>query len=191
MKRKIESLFTFLLSFGFVALFVVLIGWVINGGLNEFTVTYNDTTYTQSTENISIIQSGTFTVDYKDKDTDDIKVKLTAVELYEDFYFQSEGKTYSWNANVVRSKIENFTDFVDITIDNVNNTVTIKGSLTEALKKAGNTDDITLLSTLPNEDMFNLEITSGNTTINIGCCIQSPVSQIVLQDNLQISAQVG
>ena len=186
MKSKIQSFFTFLLLLGFVALCVSLIAWVINGGLNEFTVTYNDTTYTQSTENISIVQSGTFTVNYKDKDTDDIKVKLTAVELYEDFYFQSEGKTYSWNVNVARSKIGNFTECVDITIDNVNNTVTVKGSITEALKKAGNTDDIMLLSTLPNEDMFNLEITSGNTTINIGCRIQSPVSQIVLQDNLQI-----
>lgn len=187
MKSKISRIFTFLGSLMLIALLFSFISWFLNGGLNTFSVGYDDTIFTKDTENVSIIESGTFTVHYKDEDTNDIKAKLIAVELYEDFYFQADGITYSWNANVVRSKIQNFTDFVEITIDQEKNTVTVTGSLLSALQKAGNTEDIVLLSTLPNEDMFRLSIESGDTVIEIGCRIQSSVLGIIMRDNLQIS----
>lgn len=190
MKRKSNILSNVLPIFisclfvlGIIAGLVAVLKKFADGGFNDFTVTYEDTVYTQDIDGIAIDGEGVFTITYKETDTDDIKVKLLAVELYEDFYFQSEDKKYSWNANVARSKIQNFTECFDITIDNKNNTVTVKGSLTDALKKAGNTDDITLISTLPNEDMFSLEITSGDTTIYIGCIIRSSVAGIELSQS--------
>ena len=190
MKRKsnifsnvLPVLISCFLVFGLIAGVVAILKKFADGGFNEFTVTYEDTVYTQDTKGIAIDGAGTFTVTYKETDTDDIKVKLLAVELYEDFYFQSEDKKYSWNTNVVRSKIQNFTEYFDISIDNKNNTVMVKGSLIEALKKAGNTDDIALLSTLPSEDMFSLEITSGNTTIRIGCTLFLAVEAIELSQS--------
>lgn len=69
MKSKISRIFTFLGSLMLIALLFSFISWFLNGGLNTFSVGYDDTIFTKDTENVSIIESGTFTVHYKDEDT--------------------------------------------------------------------------------------------------------------------------
>lgn len=181
MKNKIAGLLSVLLFLGFI---VLIVSFFMNGGLNGFTITYGNETIRKNVDNIYILDSGTFTLNYKDKDTDDIKVKILAVELSEDLYFEADGKEYSWNQDIYRGKVQNFTDCFDVQIDNENNTITIQGNLLKALKKAGSVEEITFLSPLPTEDMFRLEISSGKTTIDIGCCIYSAVDNIELDENI-------
>lgn len=180
MKKFLQTLAIFLV-------FVVLVGVIVNvtdaftpSNDKSFGVIVGEEEYRVDTAELSFVQGEALKIKHHDGD-EKIKLKVTALAVPLDWYFNVGGMQYSWNQHVVR-KGADLTQFFDITIDQEANTITINIGLIGMLKKFYNGSEILLTNSLPSADMLRFEIKSGDTLTLTGN-VETKETGITLSDD--------
>ena len=180
MKKFLQTLAIFLV-------FVVLVGVISNitdaftsSNEKSFGVIVGEEEYRVDTAELNITQGKTLKIKHYDGD-EKIKLKVTAVAVARDWYFENGGMLYSWNQQVVR-KGADLTQFFDIKIDQEANTITVSGSISDMLTKYYNGSEIGIVEKLPTASMLCFEIKSGDT-LKLYCNVYATVSGVTLSDN--------
>lgn len=180
MKKFLQTLAIFLV-------FVVLVGVISNitdaftsSNDKSFGVIVGEEEYRVDTAELSVTQGETLKIKHYDGD-EKIKLKVTAVAVARDWYFEVGGLLYSWNQNVVRKGVD-LTQFFDIKIDQEANTITVNGTMSGMLTKFYNGSEIAFPNVLPSADMLQFEIKSGDT-IKLYCNVGAKVTGITLSND--------
>lgn len=160
MKKFLQTLAIFLVFFVLVGVISNITDAFTSSNDKSFGVIVGEEEYRVDTAELSFTQGEAVKIKHYDGD-EKIKLKVTAIAVPRDWYFEVGGLLYSWNQHVVR-KGADLTEFFDIKIDQEANTITINGTMSGMLKKFYN-DEITLPNTLPSADMLQFEIKSGDT----------------------------
>lgn len=168
--------------------FVVLVGVISNitgaftsSNDKSFGVIVGEEEYRVDTAELSFTQGETLKIKHHDGD-EKIKLKVTAVAVPRDWYFEVGGEEMnSWNQQVVR-KGADLTQFFDIKIDQEANTITINGTMSGMLKGYCNGSEIAIVEKMPTANMLCFEIKSGDT-LKLYCNVYATVSGVTLSDN--------
>ena len=187
--RPLIGLIAFILIIAIVvALYVGTNGF--QSGLKSFALMRDGSYVYNDTKAYKVYAGDVFTVKHYDKDKDDISVKIVPVKTKEDFRFYVDGLEYSWNSNIVPYYTD-FTPYFGVSVDQAVDTVTIKNATLSALKefaraKLGSSGEVSFVTTLPQEDMFRVEITSDESTMVLSGWIYSKITEIKLVDETLI-----
>lgn len=117
---------------------------------------------------------------------DDAKINVTIspLKLDEDYTFEIGGREYSWNNDVALSKNVSKYLNVFVAIDQAHNTVKIAKGFKDMLQAyatgEGIEGEVKLSNTLPQEDMFVISVTAGESTIKLSGMLYSQVASISL-----------
>lgn len=183
--RKIIGwiLVALILSFAAALIFSLTNGFTSD--IKSFAVMRGENYILNDTSGILLVEEETFTIKHYSGDSD-ISAKIYPMNLSEDYRFEVDGHEYSWNKDVI-PRVKDFSDYVDITVNQKDNTVKIVGKpstfLQRYAEKGANGKTTKLLDTLPDEDMFRLEITSGGATITLKCRLAAQATGIVFSDS--------
>ena len=170
--------------------FVVLVGVISNitdaftsSNDKSFGVIVGEEEYRVDTADLSFTQGETLKIKHHDGD-EKIKLKVTAVAVPRDWYFEVGGMLYSWNQQVVR-KGADLTQFFDIKIDQEANTITINGTMSGMLTKFYNGSEVAIVEKMPTANMLCFEIKSGDT-LKLYCNVYATVSGVTLSDHSEM-----
>ena len=162
------------------------------GETTGFVVEYQDKTLETSAGGVVFTNTETFSVVQSGADSE-IFVKIYAKKLPQDYEFYltstvegvQETNTYRWNSDFIVAR-EDLTEYFDVAVDQDKNTVTVTGTVKELLTSyaARSTRKATLepMNALPNVDMFVLEITAGEHSMEIGFHVYAPVYSLTLPE---------
>lgn len=122
-----------------------------------------------------------------------IEASIEAIEVADDYAFtitrtiqdKAVPLSYTWNSSIVGTgEGETLAELFELTIDQESDTVSIAGTVGNALTAyAGNMGGTATLPILPNEDLFQLKIESGGSTITLGLRVMANAQAVALSQN--------
>ncbi|MBQ8685137.1 MAG: hypothetical protein IJ514_03075 [Clostridia bacterium] len=178
MSKKIASLITIVLSLTLVGILVFIVYGLFKTDFNGFGLEHKGKEILTNTANVVLTEGDVITLKYYYGDMGDIKVYMKPVEVAEDFEFTIDGEVKSWNTDIVKSNTVDHSKLLEFYIDNVANTVTVKGSVKQGLKAVFEAEKVSWAGFLPVEDMFYIMIESGDTTITLSSRIYAQTEKI-------------
>lgn len=152
----------------------------------SFAVIYNGKYILNDKSGLSVSEGDTFEVKHYGDDAR-IDVTITPLKLNEDYIFEIAGREYSWNNDVMRSKnISKYTS-VAVAIDQDKNTIRLVGGFRAILQAfatgEGVDGEVKILNVLPQTDMFQMDIKSGDSAIRLGCQLYSNITGIAIDNS--------
>ncbi|MBQ4052829.1 MAG: hypothetical protein IJD33_00655 [Clostridia bacterium] len=126
-----------------------------------------------------VVIYGTETFTVKKDNEEPISAKLRPVALTENYTFLINNKDYGWLEYVWNLDIaddeNSLSPYFEIVVNQDESTVTVSGSTVKALEEYAKKENgmESSLSGMPSEDMYCLEITSGNETFSCYCSFRS------------------
>ena len=190
MSKKIAGILTIVLSLALVGVLVFVVYRLFATDFNGFGLMHGNTEIVKSVSNVSINDGASFQVKYYYGDTDDIEAYIEPIQLDEDFTFTVDGELKSWNTDIVGADDLDYTKMFDIRINDESNTVTVYGSVLQALKRLFVSDNVTLNMDIPSADMFKLYVNSSDTTITVNCRIYANANGIELTDGIKFGGKL-
>lgn len=180
-------------KFAITLIVVVIISFVVavisqctNGFTNSpksFAILYDGNRILNDKSNVQLSVGDTLEIRHYGDDSK-IDVAITPLKVNGDYMFEIDGREYSWNNDVVSSKNASKYLTVSVAIDQAKNTVKIVKGFRDMLQAyatgEGVEGEVKLINPLPQEDMFIVAVTTGESTIKLSGMLYSAVSEISL-----------
>lgn len=180
-------------KFAIVAIVIILIAFItaiIAVATNNFTaspktfaIVYEDKRILNDKSNLKFSAGDILEIKHYGDDAK-IDVTITPLKVYGDYTFEIGDREYSWNNDVVSSKNASKYLTVSVAIDQAKNTVKIVKGFRDMLQAyatgEGVEGEVKLINPLPQEDMFIVAVTTGESTIKLSGMLYSAVSEISL-----------
>ena len=196
LSKIIEMIFVFVVIAAFVGIGIGIYSLISNifketgkekesGETSSFVVLVQDRELETSAGGVVFTTSETFSLVTSGTDSE-IFAKIKGKKTPQDYVIEAtkggETSTYSWNTDF---SVEDMTSFFDVEVDQDANTVTVNGTMKEAvtryLKRRG-FETITFPQNVPTSDMFVLELTQGDASMAIGFHVYAEVYSLSLDE---------
>ena len=160
--------------------------------VSKFAIVYNGNYIYSDASGIKIRDSATFMIKPYGGD-DYIEVKAQAIKIDKEYNFGiNQYSSYGWNYLIGVAKV-NVGNYLDITIDQDANTVTINNTTADAIVSYANyayTKPTVSINPMPTVDMFRIDIYVGEAKMSLKCSILHNVQGIELKPSSNKNLQV-
>lgn len=177
-KSKVKSIIMTAVIILLFILAVGMLGIMTNGFRTKptlFAVETGDEVIVSEASELTVTPGTTFSVKTMKKD---YAVKVEAKQAAKDFTYTSDGKQYSWNAEIAGRDMAAAFEVVKI-----GKTFTLKFGTVPEILEAVTGKAVTLDEAETKQDLFTLTITSGKSNVNISFTAVVP-TEITLPDQI-------
>ncbi len=176
-KFAIGAIVIILLAFITAVIFVATNNFTV--APKTFAIVYEDKRILNDKSGLKFSTGDTFEIKHYGDDAK-IDVTIMTLKVYGDYMFEIGDREYSWNNDVVLSKNAYKYLNVFVEIDQEHNTIKIVNGIRDMLQAyatgEGVEGEVKLINPLPQEDMFVVAVTTGESTIKLSGMLYSDIS---------------